>query len=449
MPHRVDAFLAKMRAAGCTPAAIACFRSYYLRYRTGQARTEIREEDIEPPEDDSLLRLEDLPPASAEALHHTAAIKLNGGLGTSMGLSKAKSLLTIRPGITFLDVAARQAMALGLRLLLMDSYSTRRDTLDYLARYPGLTRDGVPLDFLQNQFPRIRTDTGAPLDFGDERDWNPPGHGDLYLAIQEGALLDRLIAIGVRFAFISNADNLGAVADGRIPQFMAANGVPFMMEVCRRLPMDCKGGHLAVQRETGELCLREAAQRPQGGDRFEDTAFHRWFNTNNLWLDLLALRAALVAQGGLLPLPLMANPKSVDRIPVVQLETAMGAAIALFHGARAVVVPRDRFAPVKKTCDLLVLRSDVYSLDESSGRLELAPGAALPLVDLDAAHYQSVAQLDERFPEGAPSLRYCQALTVRGQVTFAAGVSLRGTVSITAGSPCRLAAGVYEGSVRL
>lgn len=449
MAQHVEAFVAKMAQAGIDPAAVACFREFYLRYRGGQARTEVREEDIRPVPDDLMVRLEDLPPAAPTAAGSTVVIRLNGGLGTSMGLTRAKSLLAIKPGVTFLDVIARQALATGQPLLFMDSYNTRRDTLEHLQRYPGLCREGLPLDFLQNQFPRIRSLDGAPLDFGDERDWNPPGHGDLYLAIQRDGLLEHLISQGCRTAFVSNADNLGAVPDSRIPAFMAAAGIPFLMEVCRRTPMDRKGGHLALRRDRHGLCLREAAQRPKDGDRFEDIERYSWFNTNSLWVDLLALQAVLREGHGILPLPLMANPKTVDGIPVVQLETAMGAAIENFPGARALAVPRQRFVPVKKTCDLLVLRSDLYALDEASGELRQAPGTTLPLVDLDEAHYRVVAQLDERFAEGVPSLRACTALTVRGPVSFAAGAELRGAVTIVADSPRRLPPGTYEGMVRL
>jgi UTP--glucose-1-phosphate uridylyltransferase len=449
MPQHLDECMAKMTGAGICPAAIACFRQYYLQYRSGRVRVELREDDIRPPPDERLTRFEELPAAATGSLADTVVIKLNGGLGTSMGLTRAKSLLEVRPGIAFLDVIARQAVTAGMRLLFMDSYNTRSDTLAHLAPYAGLARDGLPLDFLQNQFPRLRTDVGGPLGFGDERDWNPPGHGDLYLAIQANGLLDQLLALGCRYAFVSNADNLGASADGRIPAFMAAQGVPFLMEVCRRSPMDRKGGHLAVRRETGALCLREAAQRPQGGDRFEDVEFYSWFNTNNLWVDLRAMADLLRQHAGNLPLPLMLNPKKVDGIPVVQFETAMGAAIELFPGARALAVPRTRFAPVKKTCDLLVLRSDVYDLDPTTGRLAQAPGAGLPTVDLDEVHYGKVAQLDERFAEGVPSLRACVSLAVRGQVTFATRTTFRGRVTLSAEGPKRLPPGTYEGTVRL
>lgn len=450
MPHHVEAFVAKMTRAGIDPAAVTCFREFYLRYRSGQARTEVREEDIRPVPDELMVRFEDLPAAAPTAADGTTvAIRLNGGLGTSMGLTRAKSLLEVKPGLTFLDVIARQALATGQPLLFMDSYNTRQDTLEHLARYPGLRRSGLPLDFLQNQFPRIRAVDGAPLDFGDERDWNPPGHGDLYLAIQRDGLLDHLVSLGCRTAFVANADNLGAVPDPRIPAFMAAAGIPFLMEVCRRTPMDRKGGHLALRHDRQVLCLREAAQRPRDGDRFEDVDRYGWFNTNSLWVDLIALQAVLRAGHGILPLPLMANPKTVDGIPVVQLETAMGAAIESFPGARALAVPRERFVPVKKTCDLLVLRSDLYALDEASGQLRQAPGTALPMVDLDEAHFRSVTHLDERFAEGVPSLRACTALTVRGPVSFAGGVILRGRVTILADSPKRLPPGTYEGTVRL
>jgi len=43
-----------------------------------------------------------------ELLSKTAVFKLNGGLGTSMGLEKAKSLLEVKDGKTFLDLIAEQ-----------------------------------------------------------------------------------------------------------------------------------------------------------------------------------------------------------------------------------------------------------------------------------------------------------------------------------------------------
>jgi UTP--glucose-1-phosphate uridylyltransferase len=115
----------------------------------------------------------------------------------------------------------------------------------------------------------------------------------------------------------------------------------------------------------------------------------------------------------------------------------MGAAIGACDGARAVCVPRTRFAPVKTTDDLLVLRSDVYRLGDD-GRVERR--ADEPFVALDPAHFKTLEGFDARFPAGPPSLRECERLTVDGDVTFGAGVTCRGSVEVAApaGEPRRI-----------
>ncbi|HSD81851.1 MAG TPA: UTP--glucose-1-phosphate uridylyltransferase, partial [Solirubrobacteraceae bacterium] len=265
--------------------------------------------------------------------------------------------------------------------------------------------------------------------------WAPPGHGDLYIALETSGMLDALLERGYRWAFVSNSDNLGAVLEPRILAWMARDELPFVMEVADRTEADRKGGHLA-RRTDGGLVLREVAQTPDEDlDAFQDIARHRFFNTNNLWVDLQALRALLDARGGVLGLPMIVNRKTVDpadksSTPVLQLETAMGAAIDVFDGAQALRVPRSRFLPVKTTNDLLVLRSDAYVVGDG-GRVELAAGRdGAPLADLDPDHFKLIADFDARFPAGVPSLRECERLTVAGDVAFGRGVVCRGSVRV-------------------
>jgi UTP--glucose-1-phosphate uridylyltransferase len=247
-----------------------------------------------------------------------------------------------------------------------------------------------------------------------------------------------MLAAGYRTAFVSNSDNLGAALDLGLLGWFAESRAPFAMEVKRRTHADRKGGHLARGRD-GRLVLREVAQCPAGErDRFEDVARWRWFNTNNLWIDLAALRDALAAGGGVLPLPLIRNEKSVDPEDpgsprVIQLETAMGAAVSLFDGARAVRVPDHRFAPVKTTADLLRVRSDAYVRDaeERVVPAEGGLGGAIA-IELDAATFRSVADLEQRTPHGPPSLRRCRRLAVRGDVRFGRGVTVEGEVVLEA-----------------
>jgi UTP--glucose-1-phosphate uridylyltransferase len=372
-------------------------------------------------------------------------VKLNGGLGTSMGMSRAKSLLPVRSGLSFLDLIARQVLHLRrthsarLPLVLMDSFRTRDDSLAALANVPGIESD-VPLDFLQGRVPRLVPDTLRPVSWPRDRslEWCPPGHGDLYVSLRTSGILDRLLARGYRYAFVSNADNLGAVLDVDILGWMVSNAIPFAMEVTDRTDADRKGGHLARLR-SGRLTLRESAQCPpeETGD-FQDITRHRFFNTNNLWLDLRQLDMKLREGAGVLDLPLIRNEKQVDpddpkSPPCLQLETAMGAAISVFDKARALRVSRDRFAPVKTTNDLLALWSDAFELSPDA-RVLPSPSRTLPplVVDLDPAVYAHVERFQERFARGAPSLLACRRLVVRGDVHFGRGVRMRGDVRIEA-----------------
>jgi UDP-N-acetylglucosamine pyrophosphorylase len=248
--------------------------------------------------------------------------------------------------------------------------------------------------------------------------------------------LDRLLKEGVSYLFVSNADNLGATLDERLLQYFARSDASFLMEVCERTAADRKGGHLAMRH--GRLLLRESAQCPRDDDAaFQDIQRHRFFNTNNLWLRLDRLKDLLKANNGLIPLPVIQNRKTVDprtatSPKVIQLETAMGAAIECFEDAQAIVVPRSRFAPVKTTADLLTVRSDAYELTaDHQVRLHPTRQGEPPTVDLDGNHYKLVDQLDAALAEGVPSLRECSALTVSGPVHFAPGVHFAGTVTVT------------------
>jgi UTP--glucose-1-phosphate uridylyltransferase len=297
----------------------------------------------------------------------------------------------------------------------------------------------VPLDFVQHKEPKIRVDDLMPVEWPDDPslEWCPPGHGDLYTALLTSGTLDELRRHGYRYAFVSNSDNLGAVLDARILAWLAREEIPFAMEVTRRTEADRKGGHIA-RRKDGGYVLRETAQTPKEDlDALQDIGRHRYVNTNNLWIDLEALRRVMAEREGVLGLPLIVNRKTVDPSDkstpeVFQLETAMGAAIGVFDGARPIAVPRTRFSPVKTTEDLLALRSDAYVVLDDA-RVELAPerDGTPPVVDLDDDYYKLLRDFDARFPDGAPSLVACRHLAVEGDVTFGAGVIVRGTVTVT------------------
>jgi UTP--glucose-1-phosphate uridylyltransferase len=432
----------KMRKEGVPDAAIATFEHYYKQLVAGESGL-LPDDDLDQLSD--VPSYDDLPgEEDREALDRAVVIKLNGGLGTSMGMEQAKSLLEVKEGRSFLDIIACQVLELRKRfdarlpLVLMNSFYTREDTLAALERHPELESD-VPADFVQNKEPKIRVDDLMPVEWPDDPslEWCPPGHGDVYTALRTSGTLDTLIEQGYQYAFISNSDNLGAVLDPRVLSWFAAEELPFVMEVCEKTPADRKGGHPAVLKETGRLVLRETAQTPEDDvERFSDIDRWRYFNTNNLWVDLRALAAVLDENDGVLGLPMIVNRKTVDpgdksTPEVFQLETAMGAAVGVFEGAKTLVVPRRRFAPVKTTSDLLVLRSDAYVLTGDclvEPSAELADG--LPLVELDSDRYKLLRDFEARFPAGPPSLVACKRLAVEGDVRFGRDVVCRGEVEI-------------------
>ena len=447
-----------MTAAGMGDAAIRAFRRNYealLRNETGM----ISEDSITPATD--LASFEGISkdsPADADLLSQAVVIKLNGGLGTSMGLVGPKSLLPVREGTNFLDLMVRQILDLrktsdaNVRLLLMNSFSTSEDTLAHLQKYAanGLST-ASEVELMQNQIPKIDATTFAPAEWPADPDleWCPPGHGDLFPALVGSGWLDKLLAEGVKYAFGSNSDNLGAILDPALLKHFAESGAPFLMEVTRRTAADRKGGHLAVRKADGRLLLREVAQCPDADvEDFQNIDRHQYFNTNSLWLRLDLLKAQLAADAGVLPLPMIKNSKTVDprdkkSTAVIQLEVAMGAAIECFEGSTAIEVPRSRFAPVKTTGDLLALRSDAYEILEN-GQVRLSPerNGVPPIISL-SDDYKLVDQLD---PLGVPGLIKARSLKVSGPVHFATGVVIEGDVEFKNSGTERktVPAGIYK-----
>ncbi|MBW3083541.1 UTP--glucose-1-phosphate uridylyltransferase [Bifidobacterium phasiani] len=430
-----------MKAQGMSDTAIAQFKRLYDVWRGEEATSWIREEDVEPltgvPSFHDVYRTIDHDKA-VDAFARTAFLKLNGGLGTSMGLECAKSLLPVRrhkaKQMRFIDIilgqviTARTRLGVELPLTLMNSFRTSHDTMKVIQANRRFSQDGVPVEIIQHVEPKIVAETGEPVSFPDnpELEWCPPGHGDLFSTIWESGLLDRLEERGFRYLFISNSDNLGARPSRTLAQHFENTGAPFMVEVATRTYADRKGGHIVRDRATGRLLLREMSQvHPDDRAEAQDIGKHPYFNTNSIWVRVDALKAKLAEYGGVLPLPVIRNFKTVDPTDpdterVVQLETAMGAAISLFEGAICVQVDRMRFLPVKTTNDLFIMRSDRFHLTDS---YEMEDGNYIfPNVDLDPRYYKNINDFNERFPYSVPSLAAANSVTVRGDWTFGQNV---------------------------
>lgn len=431
-----------MTDAGATGAAIDVFTHYYAQ--AGDASgTYIREDDIEALTDPPRLASIDIDPDGArDALARTVLIKLNGGLGTSMGLDGPKTLLPVRGRKTFLDILvaqvlrARERYDASLPLLFMNSFRTREATLDHLSCYDELPVGNLPVDFLQGFEPKLTVDGLEPVSWPADPslEWCPPGHGDVYTALVGTGLLDQLLDAGFYYVSIANGDNLGAGPNATLAGWFAQSGAPYAAEICPRTPNDRKGGHLARRKADGRLILRDTAQcMPEEMRYFTDEGRHPYFHANNLWVDLAALKRLMAERRNVLGLPLIRNLKTVDpsdpgSTPVIQLEAAMGAAIEVFPGARAIAVDRDRFLPVKTTNELMLVRSDAFALD-GDARL-VATTERLPEVRLDPRFFALLPDFDSRVAY-VPSLREARSLTVEGDWSFPDPVTVIGDAHLS------------------
>ncbi len=427
----------KMREHGLSEVAITQFRRLYDVWRNEEASSWIREDAIEPvtdvPSFHEVYETIDHDEAVG-AFAKTAFLKLNGGLGTSMGLEQAKSLLMVRRHkarkMRFLDIiigqvlTARTRLGVPLPLTFMNSFRTADDTMRVLHQNRHFKQEEIPTQIIQHQEPKIVESTGEPVSYPKNTalEWCPPGHGDLFSTIWESGLLDKLSERGFEYLFISNSDNLGARPSRTLAQHFENTGAPFMAEVATRTYADRKGGHIVRDTATGRLMLREMSQvHPDDKSAAQSITRHPYFNTNSIWIRIDALREKLQQYDGVLPLPVIRNRKTVDPTDpetehVVQLETAMGAAIGLFDGAICVQVDRMRFLPVKTTNDLFIMRSDRFHLTDS---YEMEDGNYIfPDVDLDPRYYRNINDFNERFPYSVPSLAAAKSVTIRGDWTF-------------------------------
>jgi UTP--glucose-1-phosphate uridylyltransferase len=408
----------------------------------------IFDRDIQPVAPDEIENLENLADYNAagkQAYPYAIRIVLNGGLGTSMGLTGPKSLLEVKNGQSFLSLIMRQAQNNAIQLAFMNSFNTQAETLAALKQ---LNPKRSPLTFIQHKFPKILQKDFHPASWpqNPNLEWNPPGHGDVYTALYASGLLGELLGKGVVYAFITNSDNLGARMNASLLGYFSEHDFPFMMEVAEKTPSDIKGGHLA-RLNSGRLILREAAQCPEEEiDAFQDIQRYRYFNTNSIWINLKALKS-LFDQSRTIHLPLILNPKTLDprdksSPQVYQIETAMGAAISLFDGATAVRVPRSRFFPVKTCNDLLAVRSDSFVVTQEE-KLQINPQrqanrrADTIKIKLDSRYYGKIDDLDKRFSQGPPSLVDCDSLTIEGDVRFEKDVVVKGSVIIKNNSPAQ------------
>jgi len=321
-------------------------------------------------------------------------------------------------------------------LLLMNSFNTHEDTEKLIEKY-NLNQVTIQT-FNQSQFPRIVRDTLLPLPkdaVGNLEDWYPPGHGDIYPSLLNSGLLDKLLASGKEYLFISNVDNLAATVDFDILAHMEESKAEFLMEVTDKSRADIKGGTLITYH--GKVKLLEIAQVPkQYVPEFQSIKKFKIFNTNNLWVDLRAVKRVVTSRA-LKDIDIIANPKVVEGIPIIQLETAAGAAIQFFQNAHGINVPRSRFLPVKNTSDLFLLQSDLYSVQNGTLIVNpLRPFPTVPVVKL-GDKFKYVSDYNRRLG-GKVNLLELDQLTISGDVTLGRDITLKGMVIVVANDGCRI-----------
>nr|CAG8484140.1 10807_t:CDS:2 [Entrophospora candida]CAG8575090.1 1811_t:CDS:2 [Entrophospora candida] len=420
------------------------FYLLFTRYLSEKLKgTKLDWDKVKSPSPEQIISYKDLPTCEhTEYLKKLAVLKLNGGLGTTMGCVGPKSAIEVRDNMTFLDLSVRQIEYLNSKynvnvpFILMNSFNTDDETKRIIQKY-GSHKISI-LTFNQSRYPRINNESLLPIPRypnSDISEWYPPGHGDLYESMVNSGILDQLIAEGKEYIFVSNVDNLGAVADLKILQYLVDSEVEFLMEVTDKTKADIKGGTL-IDYE-GKVRLLEVAQVPaEHMEEFKSIKKFRIFNTNNLWINLKAIKRITEEKG--LDLEVITNKKTLDSgEKVIQLETAVGAAIKHFANAHGINVPRNRFLPVKSTSDLFLITSDLYSLNH--GELVMNPKRlfqTVPLVKLGDG-FKKVSNFLARF-QSPPYILELDHLTVTGDVTFGANVELKGTVIIVANHGARI-----------
>lgn len=377
-----------------------------------------------------------------ELLNKLVVLKLNGGLGTTMGCKGAKSVIEVRDNKSFLDLIVEQlnnintTYGTSVPLLLMNSFNTDKQTEKIVHRYQG---SSVPIfTFTQSRFPRIRKEGFMPISESyTDKDiaWYPPGHGDVFEALDRCGLLNYLLSQGKEYIFISNVDNLGASVDLSILQYLESSCSEYIMELTNKTIADIKGGTLIDY--DGVARLLEIAQVPSEHiEEFKSIKKFKIFNTNNLWINLKAIRR-LLTQNAFSGMEVIVNPKVIDNTTVLQLERAAGSAIRFFNNSHGVVVPRSRFLPVKSTSDLLLIQSNLYSLINAFPSLSLSrPFGTIPVINL-GNYFKSISEYEKRFRK-IPDILELDHLTISGDVYFGENVTLKGTVVIVAPQNSRI-----------
>ncbi|KAL0396334.1 UNVERIFIED_CONTAM: UTP--glucose-1-phosphate uridylyltransferase [Sesamum calycinum] len=382
------------------------FINLVSRYLSGEAQ-QVDWSKIQTPTDKVVVPYDSLAPVPEDAaqtkklLEKLVVLKAQWRLGNYHGVYWSKTL--------------NAKYGCSVPLLLMNSFNTHDDTAKIIEKY---AKSNIEIHtFNQSQYPRLVMEDFTPLpckgNTGKDA-WYPPGHGDVFSSLKNSGKLDALLSKGKEYVFVANSDNLGAVVDLKILSHLIANKNEYCMEVTPKTLADVKGGTLISYE--GRVQLLEIAQVPdEHVNEFKSIEKFKIFNTNNLWINLPAIKRLVEADA--LKMEIIPNPKEVNGVKVLQLETAAGAAIRFFDNAIGINVPRSRFLPVKATSDLLLVQSDLYTLSDGFVTRNLArTNPENPSIEL-GPEFKKVADFLSRF-KTIPSIIELDSL--KGKVTITA-----------------------------
>jgi UTP--glucose-1-phosphate uridylyltransferase len=428
LQNNLNLFQAKMQQENLDPLVIKNFSESYLKWLHGdQGKIPWSDIQLPPtfPEYQNLTTQHQK--IGTENLDKLVYLKLNGGLGTSIGCKGPKSALKVFDNFSFLDLIAKQIKSLktNIHVIFMNSFNTDQETHKILKDKLKYT------SFLQNKYPKINLQTNTPLETSPQHlEWAPPGHGDVFFALFQTGIIDQLSQQGYEYIFLSNVDNLGATVDPKILGYMISQNLDFIMETTPKTLADIKGGTLITRKSTQKLELLESIQvEDEHLADFQNIQTFKIFNTNNIWVKISALKEIYHKQK--LSLSLMVNPKTVNQTPIIQLETAMGSAIKCFSNTSSIIVPRTRFFPVKNTTDLLLIRSDFLQKNQN-GTFQINPqrkkGNSIPKITL-SDNFKNIRDFEKHFPH-IPSLINCESLTLEGDIYIDENVTFEGNVTI-------------------
>uniref|UniRef100_A0A1I7XCT8 UTP--glucose-1-phosphate uridylyltransferase n=1 Tax=Heterorhabditis bacteriophora TaxID=37862 RepID=A0A1I7XCT8_HETBA len=376
-----------------------------------------------------------------DVLDRLVVVKLNGGLGTTMGCEGPKSFIKVKNNLSFLDIALQQHKVTNIKFickpinnvfLLLISYDINLVN-KWFQLFNEINGCNVPL-YLMNSF---YTDEATLKVLNQQKNvWYPPGHGNIFQSLYYSGTLDQLLNDGRDIMFISNIDNTGATLNLSIAQFMCDNKTDYIMECTEKTQSDIKGGTLIDI--DGQLMHLEIPQvPPEHIDEFCSIRTFKIFNTNNIWVNLNAVKQRLSS----IRSEIIVNRKTLSSgRDVIQLETSVGGAICNFPNAFCIHVNRDRFLPVKRTEDLLALSSLFYSVDPSRS-LCFPNCRPTPIIKL-GKFFEKVADFHARFPY-YPNMSCLKSLCIVGDILFEKNITLKGNVSIInkTGKQCIISSG--------